>query len=235
MKVILSSILVWLYSTDGSHSFSPSRVPRHHRTYSTRQKTPSRINYSPYSDDTFLNNDSPYLHYISTIRGGASSNGAYNSNNSSNNNNNSQQQQQQQYGSLNSLSVSELKRILNDRSIDYRDCLEKRDLIERILSSPPSSSSTSFYGTSFADTSSLSQEENRVVNTFTRASPSVAYIQTLNTAVMRRGRNGFELKGTEVPVGAGSGFLWDDRVSTSVFVSLVFFLCCSTTILKDYL
>ena len=224
MKVILSSILVWLYSTDGSHSFSPSTVPRHHRTYSTRQKTPSRINYSPYSDDTFLNNGSPYLHYISTIRGGASSNGAYNSNNSSNNNNNSQQQQQQQqYGSLNSLSVSELKRILNDRSIDYRDCLEKRDLIERILSSPPSSSSSTPYGSSFADTSSLSQEENRVVNTFTRASPSVAYIQTLNTAVMRRGRNGFELKGTEVPVGAGSGFLWDDRVSASVLASPVFF------------
>lgn len=46
-----------------------------------------------------------------------------------------------------------------------------------------------------------------MVNTFTRASPSVAYIQTVNLQ-----RKGFELKGTEVPVGAGSGFLWDDRV-----------------------
>lgn len=57
----------------------------------------------------------------------------------------------------------------------------------------------------------LSHEENRVVNTFTRASPSVAYIQTVTTAGRR---NMFELKGTEVPVGAGTGFLWDDQVST---------------------
>eukprot|EP00804_Cyclotella_cryptica_P014748 CCRYP_021097-RB/>CCRYP_021097-RB protein AED:0.12 eAED:0.12 QI:878/1/1/1/0.66/0.5/4/750/165 len=41
-----------------------------------------------------------------------------------------------------------------------------------------------------------------------RASPSVAYIQTVVGGVKR---NGFSLKGTEVPVGAGSGFLWDDR------------------------
>ena len=59
----------------------------------------------------------------------------------------------------------------------------------------------------------LSQEENRVVNTFTRASPSVAYIQTVMTAGRR---NMFELKGTEVPVGAGTGFLWDDQVSTLI-------------------
>lgn len=51
-----------------------------------------------------------------------------------------------------------------------------------------------------------------MVNTFTRASPSVAYIQTVVESSGRSGR-GFELKGTEVPVGAGSGFLWDDRVS----------------------
>jgi hypothetical protein len=197
MKIILSSILVWLYSTDGSNSFSPSSfTPRyHHRTFIPSNKTPSRLGYSssPFTDDSFLNNGSPYLHRVSTIRGGG-----YNNNSS----------QQQNYGSLNSLSVSELKRILNDRSIDYRDCLEKRDLIERILSSSPASSSPSYYETSA--TTDLSQEENRVVNTFTRASPSVAYIQTVNTSVRRRG---FELKGTEVPVGAGSGFLWDDRVS----------------------
>eukprot|EP00956_Cyclotella_meneghiniana_P002506 scaffold2868_cov38-Cyclotella_meneghiniana.AAC.9 len=188
-SIIASSIsaLLVLCSTDGSHSFSPS-VSRH---LSRRSSPPGHLYYSWQSphDDSFLNNGSPYLHHVvsNNLRGGD----AYHDNSS--------------YGSLNSLSVSELKRILNDRSIDYRDCLEKRDLIERILSSPAVSSprsSNTYDG--------LSQEENRVVNTFTRASPSVAYIQTVMTAGRR---NRFELKGTEVPVGAGTGFLWDDQVS----------------------
>ncbi|KAL3774736.1 LOW QUALITY PROTEIN: hypothetical protein HJC23_008857 [Cyclotella cryptica] len=81
----------------------------------------------------------------------------------------------------------------------------KRDLIERILTSPASSS---YRHSNKEVKDGLSQEENRVVNTFMRASPSVAYIQTVVGGVKR---NGFSLKGTEVPVGAGSGFLWDDR------------------------
>lgn len=45
------------------------------------------------------------------------------------------------------LSVAELKRLLNDRGVDYRDCLEKRDLVERLirtrgLAAPPSSSAS---------------------------------------------------------------------------------------------
>ena len=132
----------------------------------------------------FYHSHSPLLHPTATTRGA----------------NNSKEK-----NSLSSLSVTELKRILSDRSIDYRDCLEKSDLIERILSSSPST------GTNTASSSSswgvLSQEENRVVDTFTRASPSVAYIQTVQVK-----KNGFELKGMEVPVGAGSGFLWDERV-----------------------
>ena len=55
----------------------------------------------------------------------------------------------------------------------------------------------------------MSSEENRVVNTFKKSSPAVAYIQTSSQQqVIQRG---FSLKGTEVPIGAGSGFLWDDK------------------------
>lgn len=187
MKVITSSIFLLLCRTDGSHSFAPSLSlhPNGASRFKSKQST-SKLLYS--YDDSFLTNGSPYLHRIANLRGGD----AYQNNN------------HQQYGSLNSLSVTELKRILNDRCIDYRDCLEKRDLIERILSSP---AKPAVEGGGW-----LSAEENRVVNTFTRASPSVAYIQTVVESSGRSGR-GFELKGTEVPVGAGSGFLWDDRVS----------------------
>ncbi|KAL7483683.1 hypothetical protein ACHAW6_009324 [Cyclotella cf. meneghiniana] len=202
MKVV-PSILFLLCSTDGSLSFSP-HLP-HERTshdLSSRRdghssKTglfyaPNFLESDPFDNDAFLANGSPYLHRVNGFRGGDSTRNNNNSNN-------------KEYGSLNSLSVSELKRILNDRSIDFRDCLEKRDLIERILTTPASSS----YRYSNTDAKDgLSQEENRVVNTFMRASPSVAYIQTVVGGVKR---NGFSLKGTEVPVGAGSGFLWDDR------------------------
>ncbi|KAL7545536.1 LOW QUALITY PROTEIN: hypothetical protein ACHAWF_008885, partial [Thalassiosira exigua] len=105
------------------------------------------------------------------------------------------------YGSLGSLSVSELKRLLNDRGVDYRDCLEKKDLVERLMSSKGHTSHSDG-----ASAGGLSQEENRVVNTFSRASPSVAYIQSQQTIQM-----GFSLKGTDVPLGAGSGFLWDEK------------------------
>ena len=36
-------------------------------------------------------------------------------------------------GGLSSLSVTELKRILSERGVDFRDCLEKRDLIDRLV------------------------------------------------------------------------------------------------------
>lgn len=113
------------------------------------------------------------------------------------------------FGTLNSLSVSELKCLLDDRGADYRDCIEERDLVERLIDSRGSSSSYSFGHADGAG--GLSQEENRVVNTFTRASPSVAYIQTIQQQTIQRG---FSLKGTDVPTGAGSGFLWDNKVSS---------------------
>lgn len=186
MKVV-PSILFLLCSTDGSLSFSP-HLP-HERTshdlssrrdgYSSKTGlfyAPNFMESDPFDNDAFLANGSPYLHRVNGFRGGDTTGNNNNSNN-------------KEYGSLNSLSVSELKRILNDRSIDFRDCLEKRDLIERILTTPASSS----YRHSNTDAKDgLSQEENRVVNTFMRASPSVAYIQTVVGGVKR---NGFSLKG----------------------------------------
>ena len=153
------------------------------------------------------------------LRGGGGG-GASNSGGATSANNNS--------GDYRALSVAELKRLLNDRGVDYRDCLEKRDLVERLirtrgLAAPPSSSASysdnnGYYGAAAVGTrgGGLSHEENRVVNTFTRASPAVAYIQTMISQEQIAQRRGFSLKGTEVPTGAGSGFLWDDKVSRIV-------------------
>ena len=105
------------------------------------------------------------------------------------------------------LSVSEMKRILSERGVDFRDCLEKRDLVERLQSSQ----STSTTGTTKERSASpamdpLTAHEQGIIQTFKRVSPSVANIQT--TSVVRAKR-GFEMRGMEVPAGTGSGFLWD--------------------------
>jgi len=99
-----------------------------------------------------------------------------------------------------SLSVTELKRLLTERGVDFRDCLEKRDLIERLEGSTASALRSN------SMSNSLSQEESRLVNTFTNAAPTVAFIQTISVNPQP-----FSLQGTEIPQGAGSGFLWDDR------------------------
>jgi len=104
---------------------------------------------------------------------------------------------------LSSLSVSELKRLLTERGVDFRDCLEKRDLVERLQSSKP------IHLREPSLNVGLTSQENTVIQTFKRVSGSVAYIQT--TAIVPQQFGGFQLRGTEVPAGTGSGFLWDDR------------------------
>jgi S1-C subfamily serine protease len=104
------------------------------------------------------------------------------------------------------LSVTDLKRLLLERGIDFRDCLEKRDLIERLensLDNTGTSSSAPIY-----IDSGLTDNENRVIRTFKRVSPSVAFIQT--TSVVQT-IQGMRLRGLEVPSGTGSGFLWDSK------------------------
>lgn len=100
---------------------------------------------------------------------------------------------------LGKLSVTELKRLLAERGLDFRDCLEKRDLVERLEQSGPSPKSPS------SRKLLLTEEENLRVQTFKRVAPSVAYI----TTTVNRGPRQFSLQEDQVPAGAGSGFLWD--------------------------
>jgi S1-C subfamily serine protease len=107
------------------------------------------------------------------------------------------------YGNL---SVTELKRLLNERGIDFRDCLEKRDLVERLRSSEAYAMANQRYSTPPLDP--LTAHEQGIIQTFKKASPSVAYIQTVQKI---QARNGFQLRGLEVPAGTGSGFVWDSN------------------------
>ena len=101
---------------------------------------------------------------------------------------------------LSVLSVAELKRLLSARGVDFRDCLEKRDLVERLESADgQSSSSRDGDGAPL----SLTDGERRRIETFHRVSPSVAYIQTVQQ------QRPFSMRAMEVPVGTGSGFVWD--------------------------
>ena len=101
---------------------------------------------------------------------------------------------------LSVLSVPELKRLLSERGVDIRDCLEKRDLVERLESADGQGSSSR---DSDGAPLSLTDGERRRIDTFQRVSPSVAYIQTVQQ--QRR----FSMRAMEVPVGTGSGFVWD--------------------------
>ncbi len=101
------------------------------------------------------------------------------------------------------LSVTELKRLLSERGVDFRDCLEKRDLVDRLRNS--SASSFRQPTTSLMD---LSAHEHSLIETFKRVSPCVANIKT--TTVLQA-QDGLRLRSLEVPQGTGSGFLWDDK------------------------
>lgn len=127
---------------------------------------------------------------------------------------------------LGKLSVTELKRRLSDLGVDFRDCLEKRDLVQRLEEAltGPAAKARQYQGRGgesvsgrFDDATtdaSLHAYERGIISTFKRVSPSVAYIQTTSVVQARRG---FEMRGMEVPAGTGSGFLWDSQGS--------FFLC----------
>jgi hypothetical protein len=84
--------------------------------------------------------------------------------------------------------------------LESRDCLEKYELVQRLLHSDPVRNDRNL--------DPLTQYEQSIISNFKKASPSVAYIQTMSKALARKG---FELRGTEVPAGTGSGFLWDTR------------------------
>jgi S1-C subfamily serine protease len=104
---------------------------------------------------------------------------------------------------LSALSVTELKRLLSERGVDFRDCLEKSDLIRRLQetqNSPGREASV--------PTSALSDQEQSLISTFKSVSPAVANIKTSTLIPQQRG---LQLQGLEVPSGSGSGFLWDSN------------------------
>jgi len=103
-------------------------------------------------------------------------------------------------GGLDQLSVGELKALLTERGVDFRDCLEKRDLVERLEGSDP-------VANAFATSRGLTENESRTMSVFKAASPAVAYIQT----VQLEQQSLFALNPREIPAGAGSGFLWDNE------------------------
>ena len=111
---------------------------------------------------------------------------------------------QKQNVGLSQLSVTELKHLLSERGIDFRDCIEKRDLVERLAQSGPAVVSSKFASPS---EQKYTPEENRLMQTFKRVAPSVAYITTTTTSAM----SPFSLQNDRVPAGAGSGFLWDNH------------------------
>lgn len=103
---------------------------------------------------------------------------------------------------LSGLSTGELKGLLAERGVDYRDCLEKSDLVERLRESSAEGKQRST-----TVPNSLSEGELRTVSTFQRVAPSVAYIQTVVQAL----DSPLALRPTDRPQGAGSGFVWDDK------------------------
>jgi S1-C subfamily serine protease len=110
---------------------------------------------------------------------------------------------------LSTLSVTELKHLLSNRGIDFRDCLEKRDLIERLQQSNvkpllDKNDRMNADRTTTA-TNKYTNEESVIIQTFKRVAPSVAYITTSQQVQSQRS---FSLQ--EGPMsGAGSGFLWN--------------------------
>lgn len=121
------------------------------------------------------------------------------------------------------LSVTELKKLLIDRGIDFRDCLEKRDLVERLRESEAmGQNNNNNYGNSSYQNpqpppTGLLSEETALIDTFKRVSPSVANIKTTTVVPAQ---NGLRFRPMEVPLGTGSGFLWDEHghVVTNVHV-----------------
>lgn len=118
---------------------------------------------------------------------------------------------------LNELSVTEMKRLLSDRGVDFRDCLEKKDLVDRLMASKPSSAASSSarrngVGGFDGAEQRYTEEEDRLIGTFKKASPGVAYITVTTPSTSTGAARAFSLNGlpSDTPaVGAGSGFLWD--------------------------
>ena len=89
----------------------------------------------------------------------------------------------------------QLKRLLTERGVDFRDCLEKSELVAR-LQAALRGDYTEEGNTAFAG---LSAGERNTVKLFERVSPSVAFIQTS----VVRSAGPLTMRGEVVPKGLG--------------------------------
>eukprot|EP00241_Pyramimonas_parkeae_P016504 CAMPEP_0114287684 /NCGR_PEP_ID=MMETSP0059-20121206/6409_1 /TAXON_ID=36894 /ORGANISM="Pyramimonas parkeae, Strain CCMP726" /LENGTH=512 /DNA_ID=CAMNT_0001408781 /DNA_START=246 /DNA_END=1785 /DNA_ORIENTATION=+ len=123
-----------------------------------------------------------------------------------------------------SLTVSEIKQLLEAGGgeeaggVDYRDCFEKRELVDRLVSARdklPQNVKNQLEAllssqAALADAGAegpfdrLFMDEQNTVNLFKRCAPTVVQVTTSN---VRQGI--FTLDLDEIPRGTGSGFVWD--------------------------
>lgn len=102
---------------------------------------------------------------------------------------------------LESLSAGELKLKLIERDVDFRDCLDRADLLQRLRDN------IDLPALPLPELYRLTAGEERLVSVFQHCSPAVAYIRTFNSPPSL----GFQISGIEYPSGSGSGFLWDSE------------------------
>jgi len=107
---------------------------------------------------------------------------------------------------ISDFSTSELKRLLTERGVDFRDCLEKSELVQRLQQSLREGDPGGSSGEA-STIASLTAPEQQTVRLFQSVAPSVAFITTL---VVRQA-SPLSLRGIEVPAGSGSGFVWDTK------------------------
>jgi len=125
------------------------------------------------------------------------------------------------------LSVREIQELLDAASIDYRDCIEKKELVQRLESHkdnlprhlkrhlskalrhydsngdfqvPPPHPPSELY-----NQRGLLPEEQNTVSMFKRCAPSVVNITSMASARL----SPFAMDETQVPAGTGSGVVWD--------------------------
>ena len=110
------------------------------------------------------------------------------------------------YG-LEGLSATELKRLLEEREVDYRDCVEKKELVARLEQAMAEGRSPRSISTGTSAAAGLLPEEERTVQMFRKVSPTVVFIETSQDV-----RQPFSMRALELPQGTGSGFVWDDQV-----------------------
>lgn len=128
------------------------------------------------------------------------------------------------------LKASQIKKVLDLGGVDYRDCLEKQELVERLQQSrsfvPPAAQRLldrylegrlddplEVGGAAYADAAVPAgspeegwwlEAERNAIRRFQEASPAVVHIDAI-----RVGQMGIFMNPVEIPRGTGSGLIWD--------------------------